>query len=427
MRTLRMEKLAGMRKVAEESAETSEQETITFTLTNDLPMDVEIKQSCKFGGNWTEFKKGYGFGGYTDCDNLLVRRKGSETQYTIRTDMIENAYNAAGGGMNPRIVLSALSEELYALIPREQPKDKASSRGRVQTSRAPANPLAIKHSQNTKLKDNTYLYEVTDPNNTFKWQLLSDKSKTGIFERSSVSVDKWNRAVNVLNSLAPISTPSAAPATTTEPATGAPAAEPPKPEAAVSGQAASFDPQMISNVSIILQKASSRAYAMTVPGNQKKQIKDMLRAIGVAATVAGISGVTNPSQFLANLIIAKRGPASFATIGKMQDVAALSRGDIKSAAKEEVRLLMEGVNEVYRIYGGNDYERMVRQFASVMRRGQAASAAQKEQVTQAPAATTASHLDPRIKKLAKLRRLRVRAQMEAAVEPSAKLGRSRIS
>ena len=38
-----------------------------------------------------------------------------------------------------------------------------------------------------------------------------------------------------------------------------------------------------------------------------------------------------------------------------------------------------------------------------------------------------SSLDSRINKLAKLRRLRVRAQMEAAIEPSAKFGRSRVS
>jgi hypothetical protein len=263
------------------------------------------------------------------------------------------------------------------------------------------------------------------------WADYTFEGKPGS-RRLDKTFKNWPEVVTQMNKF-PIGNAKKTPAAgaTAAPAATGGAAEAQKAEKPVdSGQVASFDPQMISNVSIILQKASTRAYAMTVPGNQKKQIKDMLAAIGVAATSAGISGVTNPSQFLANLIIAKRGPASFTTIGKMQDVAALSRGDIKSAAKEEVRLLMEGVNEVYRIYGADDYQRMVRQFASVMRRGQAASAAQKEQTAQIPAAegeATASYLDLKIKKLAKLRRLRVRSQMEAAIEPSAKFGRSRIS
>jgi hypothetical protein len=482
MRTLRMEKLAGMRKVADSNADIDKilNEMFADDLFSGYGGDFdqvssagkeEIRKKVKeaiSNGNLTDKSfydivrgtfltdtktqfgapnktrsGGDGILGANGTDFYFNKLKGllnvgpaqsdADVEFppvSIDEDRENYIYNAKTYGS------SKTEEELGSFYDSEvkKLKEKANSstakpntqKGggstKPQTARAPARPLVINHPEGSRLQDKTYLYEVMDPGNKFKWQLLSDKNKTGIFERSSVSADKWNRAVNVLNSLAPISTPSAAPATAAAPTT--PPAGTTETASPSGGNIVSNDPQLVSNVAIILQKASTRAYAMTVPGNQKKQIREMLQAAVEAAAEAGIEGEVNPSQFLANLIITKRGSASFSGIGKIQDISSLSRGDIKSNAKEEVRMLMEAINELYTLYGGGNPAAMKAKFRAVITRGLRA----KQQQQQPPTSSTAAaSFDPRIKKLAKLRRLRVRSQMEAAIEPSAKLGRSRIS
>lgn len=354
-------------------------------------------------------------------------------------------------------------------------KQPASGGGAARRSTVSGNvtttPLAA--PSGTILKDEKYTYKIIDQ---YSFEFSTDG--TTYKKVMPKTFSKWNDAAANLNTLFE-KTKAATPAAATQSAaTGTPTAATPAAETPAAGGTKVFeaDPKLVSNVAIILQNASTRAYAMTVPGNQKKQIKNMLRSAGVAATVAGIQGVTNPSEFLAKLLIAKIGAGSLSSIGSIQNISNMSEGDIKGAAKEEVRRLMFAVNELYNQYGADDYSRMNMQFASVMRRGQAAAAAPAQAPTTpavnpatapqaaagAPADTAANaasatppvtppassapaaqqkdnaddgmtkkkssqSIDPRIKKLATLRRLRVRSQMEAAVEASSMFGRSRVS
>jgi len=322
--------------------------------------------------------------------------------------------------------------------PAELAAQKRAPSGAQQGTRAPVRPSTIAHAVGTKLKDDNYEYEIMDQNGSFEWINLKDRSKHGTFSLSQSGIPKWNKAVAALNALPPQTSPvaSAVPAAPVAPAT--PAATP----ATTTAQEASFDPTLVSNVSIILGNASNRAYALFIPGNQKQQLTTMFKAINAAAESLGINGVINPSQFLAKIIIAQSGPESLAGIGAIPSISSLRQGQIKRKVGEEVARLMSEVNKTYESYGGDNFEKMQNSFSSKMKKVEASpsTTTTPPTTTPAPAAPAGSagsaaddgqdkkaSLNKKFIKAATLRRLKIRSQMEAAIDSSAQMGRARVS
>ena len=312
--------------------------------------------------------------------------------------------------------------------PDAAPTTPATSTSRSRTSgpqatTAPIKPTTITHAVGTKLKDDSYEYEVMDQKKSFEWIDLRNRSKHGTFSLSQSGTAKWNKAVAALNALTPQTSPvAAAPVAAAVTQAAAPAAT-----TATTTQEASFDPALVSNVSIILRNASTRAYAMLIPGNQQQQLTTMFRAINAAASSLGINGVINPSQFLANIIIAQLGPEALAGIGKISGISALRQGEIKRQAGQEVARLMSEVNKTYESYGGDDFKRMLRSFSSKMKKAEASPPATASTAEADDGQNKSASLNKKFIKAATLRRLKIRSQMEAAIDSSAQMGRARVS
>ena len=302
-----------------------------------------------------------------------------------------------------------------------------------QATTAPIKPTTIIHAVGTKLKDDSYEYEVMDQEKSFEWIDLNNRSKHGTFSLSQSGTPKWNKAVAALNALTPQTSPvAAAPVAAAVTPAAAPAAT-----TATTTQETSFDPALVSNVSIILSNASNKAYAPFSPGNQQQQLTTMFRAIDSAARRSGIEGVINPSQFLAKIIIAQSGPESLAGIGKIPSISSLRQGQIKRQAGQEVARLMSEVNKTYESYGGDDFKRMLISFSSKMKKVEASPSATAPSPTPAASASSPAaddglnkkdaSLNKKFIKAATLRRLKIRSQMEAAIDSSAQMGRARVS
>jgi len=301
----------------------------------------------------------------------------------------------------------------------------------------------------------TVLTETGTDGRAYVYTILSTLSFSYTVDNSpsktvTTSYSSWNTAAEKLNALEAIRKNQAAPVAAATPAA---TAETP---AATTAQEASFDPTLVSNVSILLRNASNRAYALFVPGNQQQQLTTMFRAIDSAARRSGIEGVINPSQFLAKIIIARLGPESLAGIGRITNISSLRQGQIKRQAGQEVASLMSEVNKTYESYGGDDFRRMLVSFSSKMKKVEAsptttpataAPATAPAATTTTPATTTttttatapaaaadaddgqnkSASLNKKFIKAATLRRLKIRSQMEAAIDSSAQMGRARVS
>ena len=95
---------------------------------------------------------------------------------------------------------------------------------------------------------------------------------------------------------------------------------------------------------------------------------------------------------------------------------------------------MSEVNKTYESYGGDDFGRMLRSFSSKMKKVEASPSTTAPTATTAPAAQADdglnnkdASLNKKFIKAATLRRLKIRSQMEAAIDSSAQMGRARVS
>lgn len=349
------------------------------------------------------------------------------------------------------------------------------SSSQPQATRGTVKALVIKYPADTKLADGDYEYEVSDPANQFEWKRKSD-GKTGFFERASSGTPKWNQAVTRLNALSPISSVAATPAAQT-PAATTPTAE----EAAKTQQAGrQFDANALAGVKAVLVRAATPGgfgLAVTTAANERARIQRMVSVIQkrVGQNIDAYDFLTKM------LLVSPRGEQSlvpwFSAENYSNAIATAPRKDVVADKNgtgpfnKPVAAVLSVLNEVYNGDFADDNEGTVDKFKETFVKGYtpaqpaantAAAPAAKTgaapasntpaasatnpptpppSAPAAPAATqtqtadkaddghskSSSRVDPRIKKLATLRRLRVRSQMEAATDSSAQFGRSRVS
>jgi hypothetical protein len=337
--------------------------------------------------------------------------------------------------------------------------EKSSSRtsgGGSAKTQATTGPLTIKHPKFTKLQDvgGLYIYRVEDPNSEFSYLENKKGGKSGSFKRNEVSVEKWNMAVAVLNDdkkVRVISTPAPAAETTSVPGQAAPATTtaPTEPAPAAQGQGEVPVTNLVTNVATILSNVDAgHTYALKTAANERRMVRRMLREIDSMPAAMNISGVVNSSLALAKVIVGAGGVTNDSNLANTppSTVANMSEKDIERTFAPELATIMRVVVRIYSKIKDNP---------NILSSYVALRAPSKSTTPTPPAAASgrspypysftgvsptlgneaddeatinkSSSLDPKIKKLAKLRRLKVRGQMESAIEPSAKFGRSRVS
>jgi hypothetical protein len=245
----------------------------------------------------------------------------------------------------------------------------------------------------TTVSDSTYKYTISDDGKSFNWV---SAVKSGMHSQGD---SNWGKMVDNLNLIPPTgetrrttkSTP-ATPAATTAPVTPA---------------ATGLDQSLIQKVAAVLQKAS--LYALNVRSIQNE--KDQIRTL--SGQLKGLMG-------LAAIIVSKVG-------GSLATLSGATLADINSSTQKElavnkggrfsgdVGIILRQVNELSKI--GNRSPESLAQMAKSLTMAPA---------TPAAAVTASASLDKKFIKAATLRRMRVRSQMEAAIDSSAQMGRSRV-
>jgi hypothetical protein len=297
----------------------------------------------------------------------------------------------------------------------------------------------------------TITYTILGPYEfSYVWKDSSGNEKK---KSSSVktSYSGWNKAVATINNLpsqsAPAATPTAAPAATAPAATSEPAP-------AAQGQREVPVTNLVTNVAKILSNVDAgHTYALKTSANERRMVRRMLRAIDGMPAALKTAGVVNSSLALAKVIVGAGGVTNDSNLAKADPstVASMKERDIERTFAPELETIMRAVVRLYT---------QIKDDPNKLSSYIAIKVPNKTDAPTPPAAASGStrrvgvnreltlgggpeqytsfadngstvdkksSLDPRIKKLAKLRRLKVRGQMESAIEPSAKFGRSRVS
>jgi hypothetical protein len=327
----------------------------------------------------------------------------------------------------------------------------------------------------------TFTYTIKSPTEfSYVWKDKDGKEKK---KNDSVTTtySKWNQTATAINAI-PVTTPAqTAPAAPTAPATeAAPAGQTTGGETAPAeggmGQAPA-DNLTVNVARLFSNVEGGHTYAVKTLANERRMVRGMLEAI------RGIRGgvVYDAPLSLAKIIVGySRSALASSNLAKIDsgELSGMSEKQIEKTFPTELSIIMRGIVGLDRTLGGRSgYASIARyvRFAEAKKadtpKAPADAAAPSAPASAAPAAAAtppatpapatgsapatpaaatgtpapkkeekpvgekaddgttkkSSRIDPRIKKLATLRRLRVRSQMEAAVESSAQLGRFRIS
>ena len=282
---------------------------------------------------------------------------------------------------------------------------------------------------------------------------------------------RWAEFVGKLNALptegANKTAPSATPATTTAPTEATPATT--TSNAEVAPASAPVDNLTINVARLLSNVDAGHTYAgKTVFTNERGMVRRMLAAIGKIYDNYESKGITvtgDAPLALAKMIVGmkrstlERSPLAYFDSGQL---SSMGEKEIEKTFRGDLDIIMRAVADIDSRLGGKaGYGKLENYLGIKGGTRKQVGGVSPTNAPVAPGATpstpatvsnpvekgfelpkggtpysftgvspslkTGTSFDPRIKKLAKLRRLRVRAQMEAAVEPSAKLGRSRIS
>lgn len=320
------------------------------------------------------------------------------------------------------------------------------------------------------LTDNAgYTYVVAPDGKSLTFSIKGSQPKT-----LNQSYKNWKSVVGNINAIPVTSSGTATPAAQTQtPAATTPAAG----EAAKAQQTErQFDANALAGVKAVLVRAATPGgfgLAVTTAANERARIQ---RMVSVIQKVIGQN--IDAYDFLTKmLLVSQRGEQSlvpwFSKENYSNAIATAPRKDVVADKNgtgpfnKPVAAVLSVLNEVYSGDFADDNEGTIKKFKETFVKGivpaqpAANTAATAAQTGAAPAANpeqpptvvqskgtgtrefyneeekakaeekekaaAASQVDPRIKKLATLRRLRVRGQMEAATDSSAKFGRSRVS
>lgn len=318
-----------------------------------------------------------------------------------------------------------------------------------QTTRRPAaakTPINLKAGDT--VSDSWGTYTGVDQ---YSFNFESSNGKEGVYNSTKSG---WEQSAATINKLvADKAGTTATPAAKTQtPATTTPAAT-----EAVKPATSETNPIAVANVKAVLSRAGTKALAFWTRRNEMGRINDMLEKIN-AAVYNGRGNNDVNIDYLARVVYSENKSRLGAFVDNSDMSGAIYRAtpdQLKTARKGEYsQLVAEVLNAMNGVYDkqkrDNDY------FSKLKGKAIERPAAKTETAPAAvppatppvaptvappvapPAATTptpapavpiaaASRVDPRIKKLATLRRLRVRGQMEAATESSTRFGRSRVS
>jgi hypothetical protein len=372
---------------------------------------------------------------------------------------------------NPIVTLSSLSN----LFPKATSPEKKPSGGGKKPGSPQKQPTTVKLllPAGQSVTDGWGTYTGIDENN---FSYVSQSGKRGTYNNTKSG---WKTSAEKINAMwaeknkGQSATPSAVTTPATTPAAGTPAAEAP-----TAGGVRQLNQVTVACVRAVLQKASEKALAFWTGENERGRIRDL------ASSIQRYGGVYSSDALstLAQMVVAKN--EQYLNSVFPQDVSGqiyqASKADLKISGKGRfsgaVAAVLSVMNQIFNEYVENK-EGYITAFVSNQQtlRGAASSAAAPAQAPATPPATPAAtpqaatvtppapaasaapaatatppasapasaasnpaddgmtkkkrsqSIDPRIKKLAILRRLRVRSQMEAAVEASSMFGRSRVS
>jgi hypothetical protein len=189
-------------------------------------------------------------------------------------------------------------------------------------------------------------------------------------------------------------------------------AAPKKEEETAQPEEMKVDQALLNNVKAILSIGSQKALRPGSPSNEMQLIKNMVAAI------MPMTGGSEPVAFdyLAKVLIREN----------LDQLSAKFAGDISrdlyNAKISDLRVNLAGIGKK------GLYEAQVAAVLdAVVRLNRRLGTNMAAYFQGAKSQKKSSLVNPKIEKLATLRRLRVRSQMEAAIESSARFGRSRVS
>jgi hypothetical protein len=440
---------------------------------NDLPFLINFKYNGK--DNWYQFKTNSSISGVDVTEPFFVKftdpLKQENVEVKIEDEILARVAEKGIVGEN----LSRLSGELAKFKVKNVPKSDGGA-GSPRRSGGSKSPQATSgeilideaHRGLTGLADansKDYVYN-TAPDGT--WADYSYKG--GELKRLTKEYPNWAKFVAGLNTYPTTGATKTAPAATTPTTTptGAEAAKAPVPE----GEAAGVQTRrvvsdaMVMNVAKVLTDVYGGAtYAgRTVFRNEMGMVRKMMDQLNSTAQSLGVT--IGSAEALAQIITPsiRPGLGRFGTA----NLDGLGERDMEKQYRAELNLIMTAVKNLFdRIKKSPaqllNYQPNLRDAAIALKQKRegaktpaagttpAATPAPSAPATPAPSASATpapategtpapkaeandgssfgkkSSLNSKFKKLAKLRRLRVRGQMEAATEPSARLGVSRIS
>lgn len=299
----------------------------------------------------------------------------------------------------------------------------------------------------------------------YSFDYVSKDNKKGSYDSSKSG---WEESAKKINGYAKEQgKASEAQAPTAQ--TQTPAATTPAAGEAAKPVVSETNPIAVKNVQAVLARAGDKALAFWTRQNEKGRIKEMVADIKNLWPNQNISDDV-ALKALASVVYTRNETLLEPYVGKADISAAIATAearDLKVSKRGTYSAVVSAVlNAMNKIYEEKDttsgyFRKMMRlqeQPAANTQTNAQQEAGQQPTVVMAPSTkdggpkffneeekkkfeqkqkesleqqaakkTDASRVDPRIKKLATLRRLRVRSQMEAATESSAQFGRSRVS
>ena len=298
----------------------------------------------------------------------------------------------------------------------------APNKNKPSAAQTTAKSLIINYPIRTKLQDSKYIYKIDDPNSKFSWiQKNTDPPVSGDFELSKFGIAKWNKAVAKLNDpnlTTVISTSQVASSTATPAATTAPAATP---EAATQATAEVPTDTLSTNVARILSNVDAgQTYAGRTPfTNEMGMVRNMLRAINAIADQRKV--VIDAPLSLAKIIVGANRSSLGKSVLSTYDSTALTsmrEGQIEKTFRAELDIIMRSIASFdQRLGGKRNYDKISGYINLRTPAVPATPPAEKK---------ASSSFNKKIIKAATLRRLKIRSQMEAAIDSSAQMGRARV-
>lgn len=261
----------------------------------------------------------------------------------------------------------------------------------------------------------SYVYTIISPS-SFSYTVDDSALKT-----VTTSYRNWNDAAKKLNTLEADRRNKAATPATPTPAVTAPAVP------AEAPAATTLDQALVQKVAAVLQKAEFTPLNIKSGGNEMDQIKSLKSVVGGLIQLAAII-VLRVGDSLTTLPAAR---SSDITSGTRKDLAVNMGGRFAS----DVGIILRQVNDITKIRNQSkaEFQKLVKSVSITQGAQSPAPAAPATTTTPAAAPATGAatatdaSLNKKFIKAATLRRLKIRSQMEAAIDSSAQMGRARVS